>query len=1086
MADVPTTYQLRPRTDVGRAPTPVLDGHQQAVVDHPGGPVLVLAGPGTGKTTTLVESVVDRIEKRGLRPEQVLVLTFSRRAADELRTRIGARLGRTTVGALASTFHSFCYALVRRFSEPGLYARPPTLLSAPEQDVRLRELLGGSLASGRAAWPASVLPALGTRGLAGELRGLMAHARSMRLDPADVEAAGLRHGRPEWVAAGQFFAESLEVLDEQAMVDYAELVHRATIIASDPAHRAVLRRELGYVVVDEYQDTDPAQVALLQALAGDGRDLLVVGDPDQSIYGFRGADVRGLLRFPSRFRTADGAPAPVLALRSTRRFGPALLGASRGVVQRLPVPGSLDAETFRRFRAPQAVAPSYGAGTVQVRTFVSPAAEAENIAELLRRAHLEDDVPWSQMAVLVRSGVQSVPRLQRALTTAGVPVEVAGDELALRAQPAVQTLLRALRAAEALARPRRGQGVAPVVDDRPALRPDDVEALLTSPLGGMGPAAVRRLSRALRRQDRIDHEGVRLPLPSGHLLARAVAEADELGALRGHDAACAERVARLLRRAADLLGTDAPVEDVLWTVWDGTDWPRLLQRTAEAGRSGSGAAHRDLDAVVELFGLAARAQERQQRRGVGAFLDEVDAQQIPADTLAERGVRGAAVRLLTAHRSKGLEWRLVVVAGVQEGSWPGVRRRGSLLATDLLGPDGELPAPPSPAELLAEERRLFYVAVTRAQARVVVTAVQGSREGGEQPSRFLADLGVEVGEPEARPRRPLSLRGLLGELRARAEGTDDPELRRALARRIARLGRSGALPGADPAHWWGVRDPSDADVPIRPAAEPVALSGSAVQAIDSCALRWFLAREAGGGSQSTSAQGFGSIVHALAAAVLDGEVAPDTAALLTELDRVWGQLRFPVSWASDAERREAAKALQRFLDWHGTDRGRTPLAAEVVYEAHVPVGDDRAVLRGSMDRVEVDPEGRAVVVDLKTGSSAPTAAEVAEHAQLGTYQIAVRAGALDAVAGRRLEPGGAELVQLRKQLRSGVKVQHQPAPADGAPPPAEGQLSRAVGVVRGERFLATPGKACGYCEFQDCCPAQPAGRTVLSGPGPAP
>ena len=1067
-----STYQLR--TDHRPTqPPPTLDADQRAVVEHPGGPLLLLAGPGTGKTTTLVESVVDRIERRGLAPEQVLVLTFSRKAAGELRTRIAARLGRTTSGSLAYTFHAFCYALVRRFSDPVLYRHPPTLLSAPEHDVRLRELVDGTRREGnRVDWPVGLRPALGTRGLATELRALAARTRALGLDPADLEALGREHGRADWVAGGQFLAESLEVLDQQHLVDYAEIVHRAGIIAADPAHQATLRRELRYVVVDEYQDTDPAQVRLLHALAGDGHDLLAVGDPDQSIYAFRGADVRGLLGFPTRFRTRDDDPAPTLTLSSVRRSGPAVVAAAKTVVSRLPVPGPIDAEAFRRLRSPSCVDPPFDPGDVGVRTFVSPAAEAESIAELLRRAHLDDEVPWSQMAVLVRSGLKSIPRLQRALAAAGVPVTVAGDELPLRAQPAVQTLLRALRLTADLASGR-------------SLRPDDVEVLLTSPLGAMSPAGVRRLCRSLRERDRADHDGVRPPRPSGQLLAQAVAEPQRLPGPSGPEAARVQRLALLLGRAADSLAADAAVEDVLWMLWDGTGWPGRLQRAAQHGGAVAPAAHRDLDAVVQLFGLAARARDRHQRRGLGAFLDEVDAQEIPADPTFEQTVRPGAVRLLTAHRAKGLEWRLVVVAAVQEGSWPYLRPTGSLLGTDRLAADGELPTGQTTARLLAEERRLFYVALTRARERVVVTAVRGPSESGEQPSRFLDDLGVKVGEPEPRPRRALSLRGLLGELRARAEATDDPRVRQALARRIARLARSGVLPAADPDRWWGVLHTTDAEPPVRPPDDPVALSASAVQAIDTCPLRWFLSREAGGEQAGTNAQGFGSIVHALAAAVLDGAPGPDAATLLGELDRVWGQLRFPVSWASAAERQEAASAVERLLDWHRADRGRTALAAEVPFEVVVPVGADQALLRGSMDRVEVDADGRAVVVDLKTGKSAPTAAEVAEQAQLGTYQIAVAAGALDELAGRQLAPGGAELVHLRHQLRTGVKVQRQPPPTVEQPLAADDQLQNAVNVIRAERFLATPGKACGHCDFRDCCPAQAAGRTLFEAPDAA-
>ncbi|MGZ4457425.1 MAG: UvrD-helicase domain-containing protein, partial [Nocardioides sp.] len=153
----PTTYHLvRPHVAVD---LPTLDRHQQQVVDHPGGPLLVLAGPGTGKTTTLVEAIVDRIEHRGATPDQVLALTFSRKAAEQLRDRVTARLGRTMSTTLSSTFHSFAYALVRAYAPAELYEAPLRLLSAPEQDVVLRELLTDHPES--VTWPASLTRALG-------------------------------------------------------------------------------------------------------------------------------------------------------------------------------------------------------------------------------------------------------------------------------------------------------------------------------------------------------------------------------------------------------------------------------------------------------------------------------------------------------------------------------------------------------------------------------------------------------------------------------------------------------------------------------------------------------------------------------------------------------------------------------------------------------------------------------------------------------------------------------------------------------------------------------------------------------------
>jgi hypothetical protein len=274
------------------------------------------------------------------------------------------------------------------------------------------------------------------------------------------------------------------VLDAQGAIDYAELVHRAVLIAEDPEHGPALRARYAAVFVDEYQDTDPAQERLLQALAGGGRDLVVVGDPDQSIYAFRGAEVRGLLEFPHRFPTATGTPAPVVALRTCRRSGASLLEASRLVAARLPAPG-LAADRIRAHRDLQPVAGT-PAGVVEAHTHPSVGAEADAIAELLRREHLERGTPWSRMAVLVRSGARSVPLLRRVLTAAGVPLEVAGDELPLSREPAVAPLLTALR----------------VADDPAELTTENARALLLSPLGGADPALLRRLGRELRAADR--------------------------------------------------------------------------------------------------------------------------------------------------------------------------------------------------------------------------------------------------------------------------------------------------------------------------------------------------------------------------------------------------------------------------------------------------------------------------------------------------------------------------------------------------------------------------------------------------------
>src|SRR3954470_21379860 len=296
MTDMPPTYLLD-RAPLPAPAVPELDASQQAVVDHQHGPLLVLAGPGTGKTTTLVEAVVERV-RRGLTPDQVLVLTFSRKAADELRERISGRIGQTTAEPAAWTFHAFCLALVTTYSG----AAAPRLLSGPERLVRIREVLRGSVhAEGKTRWPETLRAALDTRGMAREVADLLDRARERGVDADDLRRLAADEKRDDWASAAEFFEEYVEVLGAGGEMDYGELVRQALGLLADDDVLAEVRERYHAVLVDEYQDTDPAQEELLRAIAGGGRDLVVVGDPDQSIYAFRGADVSCLLEFPERF-----------------------------------------------------------------------------------------------------------------------------------------------------------------------------------------------------------------------------------------------------------------------------------------------------------------------------------------------------------------------------------------------------------------------------------------------------------------------------------------------------------------------------------------------------------------------------------------------------------------------------------------------------------------------------------------------------------------------------------------------------------------------------------------------------------------
>jgi superfamily I DNA/RNA helicase/RecB family exonuclease len=1075
-----------------------LDDAQQQVVRHSGGPLLVLAGPGTGKTATIVETVAHRIEARRVDPARVLVLTFSRKAAGELRERIAGRLRRTIREPLAFTFHSYAYALVRReFLLMG--EELPRLLSGPEQLLEVRRLLRGEIADGGAYWPAALRPALATRGFAEELRDFLLRAAERGLDGRRVAALGRQRRRDDWVAAGRFLDRYAARFDlaPVAAYDYAEIVRIAASLLSRASIRQREREAYDVVLVDEYQDSDPAQESLLQALAGDGRELIAVGDPDQSIYAFRGADVRAITEFPVRFRAPDGSPAPVVALGTSRRSGPVLLAASRRVAQRLPAAPSAagpvaspdsdsdsDSDsvsaTIGAAPAPRSAAshrnltprPDADPGAVRIVVAESASQEAALIADTLRRAHLADGVNWSDMAILVRSATHQVPLLRRALTASGVPVSVAGDELPLPDEPGTRPLLTLLRCAL-----------------RPATLDEQTAAeLLTGPLGGTDALGLRRLRRWLRATAPTETEpsdpaapGPSRPvLPPAEPLVGAILDPRGLTLVPPQVAEPAEKLARLLTVARDTIKAGRNAEEVLWAVWEESGLAATWQAASAAGGAAGAAADRDLDAVLALFDSAARFTDTLPPGAPGLFVDSLTGQEIAGDTLAEQATRDEAVRILTAHRSKGLEWNLVVVAGVQEETWPDLRLRGSLLGVDELaeaasgaptdsGAD-DAAAAALASKLLAEERRLFYVAVTRAKRSLLVTAVGG--DGSDtRPSRFLAELAGDDIETERAlepGHRWLSLAALTADLRRAAADRHHPQkVREAAAAQLARLAQAGAR-GAHPSHWYALTSLSD-DGPIAKPGEQVRLSPSQVEAFTRCGLRWLLESAAGAG-RSDVLRHLGTVIHA--AAVLAAQGADD-AEIDSRIDDIWHHLDFGSVWYSVKQRELAAKMVRRFLDWHAANP-RELVAVEQALKVQIgPVQ-----ITGRVDRLEKDDQDRAVVVDLKTGGSAPREEELERHPQLGVYQLAVLLGAFERFG--LTDPGGAELVQVGKAgYTVRAKIQPQRALGDDDEPGWAKDLVETVAAgMAGPVFQARVNPGCRTCPVAGSCPVNDGGGQV--------
>lgn len=1066
MDDVAATRFVLGPAPLGAEQLPELDHWQNQVVKHRGAPLLVVGGPGTGKTTVLVESVASRVGAAGDLSGQ-LVLTWSRPAAQSLRQRLVARVGRSQLAPKVMTVHGFCHSLVRRFGlvpdESGA-VHQVKLLTAPEQEFRVRELLAGHDTSG---WPTDLLNAAVTRAFAGEVRAVLARTRQLGMDPDEVVRAGAEAGRPEWQAVGTFFDDYLDVLDAEGALDYAELVHRCRLLLLDEQVRQALARELQAVHVDEFAECDASQAALLADLAGLGLEVVAFADPTTAVFGFRGADKRVVQDFADLFG-GSGREVRRIDLPVNHRAATDLVRACAVVQGRLPAQAAAPAPVAR---------PDAPRGRVRSVVYESPGAQVEHVAELLRQAHLEGGLGWHEMAVVTRSGRGDLPGLTRALSAAGVPVEVAGDDIALADEIAVRPLLLGLEVALELARGAE------------EFDPDQVARLLRSPLGGLDSLELRRLGRRLRAAEGDQQQ------PSGVLVAalvrdpsRAQVLADEQGELPP-EALVAVQLGELLAAVAGRIVRGATAQTVLWELWQGTNWRERLLAEALRGGDGAQRAHRDADAVVALFDLAAREDDLVGDKGVRALLAEVKGQAIPEDTARESDLRDRGVRLVTAHRVKGEQWRLVVVVGVQEGLWPNLARRGTLLEPDRLSRAGVLPSAPT-SEVLADERRLFLLACSRATETLVVTAVSGAEGEGDQPSRFLCELGVDVDEVHGRARRPMTIPALVAELRrAATDPASPPELREAAAARLARLSDARTAEGvrlaptAEPGSWWGVLDHTNPEASLVRPGSPVVLQSSQVQSLLDCPRQWFLSRQARAEAGRSSAANLGTVVHLLAQHALADEIDPDE--LAGHLDEVWERIDFDADWLSSSERAEAEAALERFGAWTDAMDSREVLGVEVPFETLVDVGDDQVLVTGSVDRLERDGQGRVRVVDFKTGRSVPTAEAVRGNDQIGIYQLAAQQGAFESLAPGERRVGGAELVYLRKQdgQQPWPKVLGQPSldevselpgedDDEGLPTWVHRRLARAARIVRSEEFPATVCDRCKFCAFELGCPAR--------------
>ncbi|WP_084957515.1 ATP-dependent helicase [Thermoactinospora rubra] len=1021
-------------------PTP----EQAAVIEAPLEPMVVMAGAGSGKSETMAGRVVWLVANGLVRPEHILGLTFTRKAAAELAHRVRERLAGLAQAGLVdpevldneptvSTYHAYAARLVtdhalREALEPTLRLITPAI--SWQLASRVVAMYDGPMDKVELS-PASVTAAV--LELAGELSE---HLRT----PADVRRAG------EWLKerygelrgrtnaqqrrplAVQEAREQLLPLVEayqkikraREVIDYGDQMALAARIAAN--HREVGEIERGryaVVLLDEYQDTSHAQLVLLRSLFGEGHPVTAVGDPCQSIYGWRGASSGNLRRFSQDFRTPSGDPAPVRRLSVSFRNGDRILD----VAARIQLPLRMEArEVPVLVPGPNRV--DRGRVTCAFHETAEDEARwiAEGVARLLRTETAPDGLPWGDgerrkaktlavqpgdVAILARRRSQ-FPMIRRALEERGIPVEVVGLG-GLLTVPEVADVVATLR----------------VLYD--ATAGDALVRLLAGPRWRIGPADLKQLGECARELNRESREGSR---QESDPLQQVVADlAEERGSLvdaldelpdrpQWHELFSPLARTRLIAYAHELRALRAraaqPLPDLI------TEIERRMGLDIEVvARGGAFAARADLDAFQDA---ASRFAGDSEDPTLGAFLAYLQAAE--SEEFGLEGGRvsdGNSVKLMTVHAAKGLEWPVVVVPGLSQltsakgittgsvfPSTPAANTRWTenprKLPSFLRGDASDLPRLTglSKEELAAfeeqsrerdlmEERRLAYVAVTRAHYHLIASGYRwGTATKPLEPSQFLLEIRDTADrvahwapEPEEGATNPLLAEPPEATWPVTPEG-----LRYESVLDGARMVEEALA---------GLLEPA-ADEPLRPFEE------ERLRAWQRDAELLLREREAHADRAGLTVELPSRLtVSSLVTLAADpAELArrirrpvPRKPAPLARrgtsfhqwLESRWSQQRLIDDFELGLEEPEEidvrlAELQARFeeSEW----AGRRPVDQEVPFET--VIGD--RLVRGRMDAVFLDDDGRYEVVDWKTGRPPAGRAAQAASVQLAAYRLA--------------------------------------------------------------------------------------------------
>jgi DNA helicase-2/ATP-dependent DNA helicase PcrA len=954
-----------------------LNAAQREAVQHGEGPLLIIAGAGTGKTTVLTRRIAHLIASKRARPEEILALTFTEKAAAEMSERVDQLIPWGYAETQVSTFHAFGDRVLREWAlELGLDPQF-RVLSQPEQVIFLRERLF--------KLPLDRFRPLGdpTRHLAA-LTTLVSRAKDEDVSPGQYRAwaearlaaaasdAERDEARSELELAA-FYEAHQRLLAEAGLVDFGDQIHRTLeLLRTREAALARLRARFRYVLVDEFQDTNHAQLEMLELLSGPSGNLTVVGDDDQAIYRWRGAAAANLIAFR---RLHPGAREVVLTenYRSTQE----ILDTSARLV-RYNNPHRLEASfgIDKRLRSRRA-----GGEPVRHRAFDTVSAEADAVAAMIAE-RLERGLRPRDFAILVRSNGDADPFL-RALNVRGLPHRFSGSR-GLYAREEIRLLVSFLKV---LANP----------DDSVALF-----YLAASELYALPETDLLRLNHYARRKTRPLLEVLR-ELPGN----------EELSSVGGKAREAAERLVRDLERAAQ----EVPRRRTGEVLYGFLQWSGLLGRLAKAA---SAEAEAKVKNIARFFELVKGYGDVAEHDRVPAFVEHLELLRESGDdpAVAEAELDEDAVHVLTVHKAKGLEFRVVFLVGCAESKFP-LQRRGDALALpeDLV--KQELAGSGAGSQLL-EERRLFYVAMTRAMDELWLTsAADYGTARARKLSRFVVEA-LDLASPRPVSRRTAPLEALARE-----------------------------APAPDPAPTPDSELPDD---------ELLRLSYRQIDDYETCPLKYRYLHVLRVPLLAHHAVVYGNAVHEAVRSHFERRLAgqpADVEALVAAYRAAWVSEGFLSREHEDERRREGEAMLRRFhaeearAPWH-------PVAVEQEFAFEL----ERNRVQGRYDLV-LEQAGETTVVDFKTGDvrDQKTADRRArESLQLDIY----------ALAWQRSKGRLPEQVELRF-LETGLSASRRPT-ADEAVA-TEGRIRAAAQGIRRRVFDARPTFfACSQCPFREICP----------------